>query len=99
MVRENGSKPEGYLLAHELCIVAGVKGEKRALWLAAASEDRFLMNINRPQRFGTQYRGTGGKPVTLYEVGPGVTDSLRKEFKAPTLAKAKEREAMFNKKP
>jgi hypothetical protein len=99
MVLQHAPKPEDYLLAHELSIVAAVKGQKQALWLAAASEDRFLMNINRPQRFATQYRGAAGKPVTLYEVGAGVTDGLRKEFQAPTLAEAKAREAMFNKKP
>jgi hypothetical protein len=90
-----------YLLAHELCIVAIGKGEERAKWLAAATEDRFLMDIGRPQRFATQYRpeppGSDG-PIRLYKVDEGVTDALRREFKAPTLAEAKAREAMFNKK-
>jgi hypothetical protein len=49
------SRPDDYLLAHELCVVAIGKGEKRARWLAAASEDRFLMALKRPQRFATQY--------------------------------------------
>jgi hypothetical protein len=101
LVLQHASKPEDYLLAHELSVVAAVKGTKSpALWLAAASEDRFLMNIGRPQRFGTQYASVPGKSgVSLYQVGPGVTDKLRKEFRAPTLAEAKAREATFNKKP
>jgi hypothetical protein len=101
MVLQHAARPEDYLLAHELCIVAIAKGEKKhALWLAAASEDRFLMHLDRPQRFGTQYRGgPKNEPIRLYKVGDGVTDGLRKEFHAPTLAEAKAREALFNKKP
>jgi hypothetical protein len=97
LVFQHGSKPEDYLLAHEFAVLAAVKGAKGGLSLAAASEDRFLMAINRPQRFGTQYKGMVGKSgVTLYEVGPGVTDKLRKEFHSRTLAEAKAREAEFN---
>jgi hypothetical protein len=101
MVLQHAAQPEDFLLAHELCIVAVAKGEKKkALWLAAASEDRFLMHLERPQRFGTQYRGgPKNERIQLYKVGPGVTDALRKEFHAPTLAEAKAREAMFNPKP
>ena len=94
MVLQHAPRPEDYLLAHEFCVVALAKGERDARWLAAATEDRFLMNINRPQRFGTQYRSAGpDEPVKLYEVGPGVTDVLRKEMGVPTLAEAREREA------
>jgi hypothetical protein len=94
MVLQHAPRPEDYLLAHEFCVVALAKGERAARWLAAAAEDRFLMNINRPQRFGTQYRSTGpDDPVKLYEVGSGVTDALRKEMDVPTLAQAREREA------
>ena len=97
LVFQHGSKPEDYLLGHELAVLAAVKGAKGGLSLAAATEDRFLMAINRPQRFGTQYKGMVGKSgVTLYEVGPGVTDKLRKEFHSRTLAEAKAREAEFN---
>jgi hypothetical protein len=101
MVLQHAARPEDFLLAHELCIVAVAKGEKtHALWLAAASEDRFLMHLDRPQRFGTQYRGgPKNEPIRLYKVGTGVTDALRKEFHAPALAEAKAREALFNKKP
>jgi hypothetical protein len=98
MVLQHSQKPADFLLAHELCIVAVGKGEERAKWLAAASEDRFLMNIGRPQRFGTQYRSNGpNDPVKLYKVEDGVTDALRLAFKAPTLEQAKEREAEMNK--
>jgi hypothetical protein len=96
MVLQHASRPEDYLLAHEFCVVALSKGNPDARWLAAATEDRYLMNIGRPQRFGTQYRSAGpGQPVRLYEVGPGVIDALRRELGVPTLAEARRREAMM----
>src|SRR5262249_23106860 len=69
-------------------IVAIAKGEENAKWLAAATEDRFLMNIGRPQRFATQYRSDGpNAEFKLYTVGPGVTDELRRALNVPTLAR------------
>lgn len=96
MVLQHAHEPDDHLLAHELCVAALVKGEREARWLAAAAEDRFLMNIGRPQRFGTQYRSSGpNDPVKLYKVGPGVTDGLRLEMGVPTLDEARKREAMM----
>jgi hypothetical protein len=97
LVLQHASKPEDYLLAHEFCIVALAKGSRgMARQLAALTEDRFLMNIGRPQRFGSQFRASGPKaPVKLYEVGPGVTDDLRREFGVPSLQKAREQEAKY----
>jgi hypothetical protein len=93
MILQHSPTVDDYLLAHELCIVGISKGEPRAKWLAAASEDRFLMNIGRPQRFGTQYRSdVSGKNLRLYKVGEGVTDHLRRELGVPSLAEAKNRE-------
>jgi hypothetical protein len=98
MVLQHAPRPEDYLLAHELCVVALAKGERGACWLAAAAEDRFLMTIGRPQRFGTQYRSSGpDEPVRLYGVGPGVTDELRREMGVPSLAQARVREAEIQK--
>ena len=101
MILQHSHESGDYLLGHELCIVAIGKGEERAKWLAAATEDRYLMDIGRPQRFGTQYRpeppGSDG-PIRLYRVDDAVTDGLRREFKAPSLADARAKEALFNKK-
>lgn len=98
MILQHAGAPEDQLLAHELCVAAISKGEERAKWLAAASEDRFLMNIGRPQRFGTQYRKDGDGPFKLYTVDTAVTDELRRVMGAPTLTEAKAREERFNKK-
>jgi hypothetical protein len=97
LVLQHGTAPEDFLLAHELCIVAIAKGERDALWLCAASEDRFLMNIGRPQRFGTQYRSTeSGGPMLLYPIGDGTSDALRAEFHCPSRAEALKREELIN---
>jgi hypothetical protein len=97
MVLQHGQVPEDFLLCHELCIVAISKGEDHAGWLAAASEDRFLMSIGRPQRFGTQFRpNSPGGPLRLGEIGEGVTDELRRELNVPPLAEAKARETKMN---
>jgi hypothetical protein len=67
--------------------------------LAAASQDRYLMNIGRPQRFGTQYRTDGpGTAWYLYQTDTGVTDELRKAFNVQPLDKARERVAEINKR-
>jgi hypothetical protein len=98
MLHQHSLGPADHLLAHELCVVAVGKGEKRARWLAAASEDRFLMSIGRPQRFGTQFQAVGGGPFRLHKVEDGVTDALRKEFGVPTLEESKKREEKMNEK-
>ena len=95
MILQHGVCPEDYLLAHELCIVAISKGYESAKWLAAASEDRFLMNIDRPQRFGTQSRSDGpNSPMRLYPVDPNVTDELRRAFDVPPLAQTETEEGV-----
>lgn len=96
LVLQHSSTPEDYLLAHELCVVAISK--KRGIEsLAAASEDRFLMSIGRPQRFGTQYKSEGAnQQYRLYKVDAGVTDELRRIMMVPSLAEAKVREAEMN---
>jgi len=100
MILQHGSVPEDFLLAHEFCVAAmGLgKNDGATRWLAVASEDRFLMNLDRPQRFGTQYRSEGTGPMLLYKVDEGITDQLRRIMAAPTLAEARKREADLAKK-
>jgi hypothetical protein len=106
LILHHSSAPEDYLLAHELCVVAISKwkpntGALDARGLAAASEDRFLMSIDRPQRFGTQYRpedeNAPVKHYKLYKTDSGVTDELRGLMNVPSLAAAKAREAEMGK--
>ena len=97
LILQHSETPEDYLLAHELCVVA-ISLKHGIESLAAASEDRFLMSIGRPQRFGTQYKSDGpNQPMRLYNVEPGVTDHLRRIMNVPSLAEAKAHEAEMNK--
>ncbi|HEV8369488.1 MAG TPA: hypothetical protein VGQ39_16150 [Pyrinomonadaceae bacterium] len=99
MILQHSDVADDFLLAHELCVVAISKGDKRGRWLAAASEDRFLMNLNRPQRFATQFRCDGPNcEFYLYKVDEAVTDELRRVLDVPSLAEAKAREAKMQKK-
>ena len=99
MILQHSGVADDFLLAHELCVAAISKGEARAKWLAAASEDRFLMNIGRPQRFATQFRCDGPNcEFRLYNVDEDVTDELRRVLDVPSLAEAKAREAKMQKK-
>ena len=92
--------PEDFLLAHEFWIVEVSKGknDRDTLSLIAASEDRFLMNIGRPQRFGTQLRSEEGGRITLYPVDESVSDELRRLMIGHSLAEIKARAAEMNKK-
>lgn len=84
MVLQHSGSADDYLLAHEFCIVAISLGVEQAKWLAAASEDRFLQNIGRPQRFGTQYRrDSADSPWTPGEISPEIEDSLCRAFDVP----------------
>ena len=56
MIFQHGDKPADYLLAHVLATTALAKGRAESRWLAAATLDRYLMSLNQPQVFGTQYR-------------------------------------------
>jgi hypothetical protein len=93
MVLQHASEPDDYLLAHDLCVIAISKGEPKAKWLAAASLDRYLISIARPQRYGTQFRGTNNHPPRLAPIDPTVSDTLRQELDVPTLAEARLKEA------
>jgi hypothetical protein len=105
LILQHSQASEDYLLAHELSVVALSKGKTNAQaldarGLAAATEDRFLMSIDRPQRFGTQYRledeNAPVKHYKLYKTDSGVTDELRSLMNVPSLAAAKAREAEMN---
>ena len=100
MILQHGDAPEDFLLAHEFCVLAIIRGknDKETKWLAASSEDRFLMNIGRPQRFGTQFHSEGNGPYKLYTVDSGVTDETRREMGVHSLAEARAHEAELNKK-
>jgi hypothetical protein len=84
MVFQHGSEPRDYLFAHTLALVALEKGDRSASWIAAASLDRYLRSVDRPQIFGLQFERNGKDRQPLD--GELVSDQLRKELGVPTLA-------------
>lgn len=90
LILQHSGEANDHLLAHEFCVVAVGNGVEEAKWLAAASEDRFLQNIGRLQRFGTQYQVDGPTGLwSLQEVSPDVEDSLRSALNVPSLLSAR----------
>src|SRR2546421_6408254 len=59
VIFQHGNKPDDYLLAHVLAMVAVAKGNLGARAISAATLDRYLQSIDEPQVFGTQYLTPG----------------------------------------
>jgi len=86
MVFQHGEALDDYLLAHALAMAAQTAGRPDAAWIAAATFDRFLQNIDRAQIFGTQYVGQPGEPLTQGKYDAAlIPDSLRIALGVPTL--------------
>lgn len=52
---QHGLKPNDYLFAHILATEAIARGNSKAIWISAATLDRYLQSIGQKQVFGTQY--------------------------------------------
>jgi hypothetical protein len=87
MVFQHGEDLSDYRRAYELSLRAAEMGHRPGRLLAAAAYDRWLMNQDKPQKYGTQYRGVGDQ-YELYEVDPATTDAERAEWDVPPLAEA-----------
>ena len=74
-VYNHGATAEDYLRAHELAVLAASQGKTQALFLSAASLDRFLRAIGRPQVFGTQYNRQGNM-ATMEPFDRSMSDAL-----------------------
>ena len=97
MVFQHGHEVSDYQLCHKLALKAAELGpaNKQVLWLAAASKDRELMNLGKPQLYGTQFRTENGKWV-LYQVDSLVTDEERAKWNVPPLEQARKRAEAMN---
>ncbi|MEO8374838.1 MAG: hypothetical protein ABI471_06410 [Sphingomonas bacterium] len=86
-VFQHGGKPDDYLEAHLLAMIAVARGKPAALWIGAATLDRYLQSIGQPQVLGTQFTvrqdGKASQDPYARELLP---DSLRQALRVPTLA-------------
>lgn len=97
MIYQHASTVDGVQLAHELAMISACLGHEPARWLAAASYDRMLMDMDLPQRFGTQYRSSNDGLMKLWKMSDGATDAMRAALNVPTLEQAQAREAEMQK--
>lgn len=75
------------LTAHELAIVAALEGVTEARYLVAASEDRLLRALQRPQRFGTQWEPDSAGRFAIAPTDSLVRDWFRRRLEVPDLAR------------
>lgn len=77
---QHGSTPKDYLKANELAKIAMDLGYKPAKWIFAATMDRYLVSIGKPQKYGTQYYSEiwdSDDDWILRDVDPNTTDEER----------------------
>lgn len=91
---QHGNCPAHYQLTRQLAQQAMRLGTPGANWIYAASTDRWLRALNKPQKYGTQYlcisrNGTTEGELQPYD--PATTDAERIKYGVPTLAEALER--------
>jgi hypothetical protein len=93
---QHGGKPEDYLLAHSLAIIAAARGRPDATWIAAATLDRYLQAIGQKQVYGTQYMSRPGQPTTQEPYDRALlSDALRTATGVPVQAEQEKRRAEF----
>ena len=87
VIFQHSHDSDDYLIAHTLAMIAIAKGDKDAIWIASASLDRYLMAINQPQIYGTQFMTPPGKHATQEPYNRTlISDQLRKELQVPSQA-------------
>ncbi len=86
-VFQHGDTSNDYLLAHTLAMVGVRKGYSAAIWIAAATLDRYLQMIHQPQIYGTQFLTPKGAPTTQEPYDRKlISDALRTQLDVPALS-------------
>lgn len=90
---QHGGTPDDYLLAHTLAIAAAGEGHENAVWIAAATLDRYLQAVSHSQIYGTQIRANaaGEEPTMEPYNRETIPDALRELLGAHSLAEQEAR--------
>lgn len=80
---------DNILKAHVLATAALAQGHQDAAWIAAASLDRYLQGIGRPQIYGTQYIQMGAETTRGAFDPDFMPDRVRRDTRVPPLAEQK----------
>lgn len=96
-VFQHGDSPDDYLIAHALAMIASERGHTGAVWIAAATLDRYLQRIGQSQIFGTQF---SIPPEGLATQEPYdrtlLSDAIRRAARVPTQAEQEERRRQYD---
>ncbi|MCL4353465.1 hypothetical protein M1615_03315 [Patescibacteria group bacterium] len=87
-ILQHGETIEDFALAHEFAKKAVEKGDESAKWLFAATMDRYLLSIGKPQKYGTQFRTNRNGEPELETVDETTTDEERAKYNVPPLSEA-----------
>jgi len=95
-VFQHGDKPDDFLLAHTLAVIAAARGRTDATWIAAATLDRYLQWIGQKQIYGTQFVTPNGGHTTQEPYDRAlVSDALREALGVPPIKAQEEQRKKF----
>lgn len=77
LILQHGSTPDDYLQAQEFSLTAYNLGREDMLRHSALAEDRYLIAIGQPQKFGSQFMCDPDTGWQLEPVDPTTTDEYR----------------------
>lgn len=100
LIFQHGNCADHFKLSNQLAEKSMNLGNHDARWLYAASLDRYLMTLGKPQKFGTQYvKNKESGKWELYSVDPATTDEERAHYDVPPLAETRKQLDEMNRKP
>ena len=89
LIFQHGDSSDDFKQANDLAKTAMEMGDESAKWLYAATLDRYLISVNQPQKFGTQFEQDNKGGWSLKQpIDEGITDEERAKYNVPPLAKA-----------
>jgi hypothetical protein len=95
-VFQHGETPDDYLLAHTLAMIAVARGRGTAIWIAAATLDRYLNSVHQPQIYGTRFHFEPEGQVTQEPYDRRlISDALRRDIGVPSQALQEEQRKQY----
>ena len=85
-ILQHSDRAEDYLTAQNLSLTAYEMGDLSMLRHSALAEDRYLIAIGKPQKYGTQFECNGNDGWQLSPIDPAIADDERREMDVDPLA-------------
>ncbi|HAH08359.1 MAG TPA: hypothetical protein DCM05_17845 [Elusimicrobia bacterium] len=83
VILQHGHDAADFLTAHRLATLSAILGHKTARWLLAATLDRYLMAIDQPQVYGTQFEYSASEK--RYQLKLPIGDAMFLDFEKELL--------------